>query len=183
MRQRGLCAGFEGTEWLDRIGEIYRTLDLVLHSHTNPKEAKKLYGNIEAPEWLCLTISEDSLAADRNNTARKLLSDFNIDRELNAPKYCQEIMEHLEPSMIGPVAERITYLEFPCYYQRLKELRDYMDSRQPRGLRALWRDRRNTNAYYTFWLVTIFGGCGVFLGLFTLVVAIIQAWGQLQTIH
>ncbi|KAL8645083.1 MAG: hypothetical protein Q9226_007461 [Calogaya cf. arnoldii] len=179
----GLCAGLHDDKSLDRLEEIYRTLDMILHSTRDPKKTKKQYQNLEAPEWLSLTAGENSRSPSQDEAVAKPLSQFDVDRGLNRPKYSYEIKEHLTPVTTFPVVERISYLEFPCYYHRLEELRRYMDSRQPRGLRALWRDRRNTNAYYTFWLVTLFGGFGVLLGLLTLAVAIVQAWGQLQALH
>ncbi|KAL8922780.1 MAG: hypothetical protein Q9172_003414 [Xanthocarpia lactea] len=179
----GLYGGFEQDHSEDRVEEIYRTLDLVLNPNGDSVKSKKQYGKLEAPEWLSLLAYEGAIIPSGDDAVRAPLSRFQEDGGLDRPKYCCEIEDHLEPFTVGPIVERITQLEFPFYYQRLKELRSYMDSRQPRGLRALWRDRRNTNAYYTFWLVIIFSGLGVLLGFGTLAVAIIQAWAQLQTLH
>jgi len=55
-----------------------------------------------------------------------------------------------------------------------------MDSQQPKGLRALWKDRRNSNTYYTFWFVTIFGTCSVFLATCALAVGIAQTWAAFK---
>ncbi|KAL8855399.1 MAG: hypothetical protein Q9178_007955 [Gyalolechia marmorata] len=183
FRVVGLYDGFERDHSMDRVEEIYRTLDLVLNPNGDSVKSKKQYGKLKAPEWLSLLAYENAMTPNGEDAVRASLSRFQEDRGLDRPKYCCEIEDHLEPFTVGPIVERITHLEFPFYYQRLKELRSYMDSRQPRGLRALWRDRRNTNAYYTFWLVIIFSGIGVLLGFCTLAVAIIQAWAQLQTLH
>jgi len=78
--------------------------------------------------------------------------------------------------------ERISYSQFPIYADRLRELRTYMDSQQPTGLRALWKDRRNSNTYYTFWFVTIFGTLSVFLATCALAVSIAQTWAAFRQV-
>ena len=101
----------------------------------------------------------------------------------NSTSYCLEKQDHLllQWSPDGKLPhERISYSQFPIYAHRLRELRTYMDSQQPTGLRALWKDRRNSNTYYTFWFVAIFGSLSVFLATCALAVGIAQTWAAFR---
>lgn len=145
--------------------------------------------NLDAPEWLTLFAHEEleewkPVTGDDGVSMPTLpLSRFHVYREPEKPKFCCEVQDHMEPPYASPSIERITFTQYPFYHHRLRELRSYMDSRQPRGLAALWRDRRNSNLYYTFWFVLIFGVLGMILAFGTLAVAVLQAWGQLQGLH
>jgi hypothetical protein len=77
----------------------------------------------------------------------------------------------------------IPYSQFPAFETRLRQLRSYMDSQKPRGIRQLWHDNRDSLNYYTFWGVIIFGGLSVFLALFSLAVGIAQAVASFQALH
>ena len=172
--------------YLDRGEEVARTLDLILNPAGLSRSPAEGYKKLKAPEWLGLFAGLSYGTGSGSIQAQEsvpLISRF-WPGELGLLKVCCEIEEHmLSPNRASPEVERITYSEFPHYYQRLRDLRNYMDSRKPRGILALWRDRRDSNTYYTFWLVVIFGCSGVLLGIATLAIAIIQAWGQLQSLH
>ena len=66
------------------------------------------------------------------------------------------------------------YSEFIIFENRIQQLVHYMDTQKPQGLRQLWKDKRDTLSYYTFWGVIIIGGMSVFLALFSLAVSIAQ---------
>ncbi|KAL9631149.1 MAG: hypothetical protein Q9204_004375 [Flavoplaca sp. TL-2023a] len=172
-----LSGGSAANSYVDRGEEIARTLDLVLNPSGSSQSPEKEYKKLKAPRWLGVFVH--SSAQEPNPR----LSRF-CPSESDPLKFCCEIEDHMvSPYRASPEVERITYSEFPHYYQRLRDLRNYMDWRKPRGLLALWRDRRDSNTYYTFWLVVLFGCCGVMLGAATLAIAILQAWGQLQSLH
>ncbi|KAL8887438.1 MAG: hypothetical protein Q9192_006327 [Flavoplaca navasiana] len=182
----GLSGGLVDDSYLDRGEEVARTLDLVLNPAGLSRSPAEGYRKLKAPEWLGLFAGLSYGTGSGSIQAQESIP--RISRfwpgELGSLKICCEIEEHmLSPNRASPDVERITYSEFPHYYQRLRDLRNYMDSRKPRGILALWRDRRDSNTYYTFWLVVIFGCSGVLLGVATLAIAIIQAWGQLQSLH
>jgi len=44
---------------------------------------------------------------------------------------------------------RILFGQFPIMETRLRQLRLYMDSQKPRGIRQLWADNRDSLNYYT----------------------------------
>lgn len=66
------------------------------------------------------------------------------------------------------------YSEFIIFENRIRQLVHYMDTQKPQGFRQLWRDKRDTLSYYTFWGVIIIGGLSVFPELFSLAVSIAQ---------
>lgn len=111
------------------------------------------------------------------------LSHF-MDKSLSS-SYCFETRDHLQFRLSKPgglLHERLSYAQFPFYGDRLRELRFYMDSQRPKGLRALWRDRRDSNTYYTFWFVVIFGSLSVFLAAGALAVSIVQTWATFHSV-
>ncbi|KAE9367031.1 hypothetical protein N431DRAFT_82491 [Stipitochalara longipes BDJ] len=67
-----------------------------------------------------------------------------------------------------------SYSEFTVFENRIRQLVYYMDTQKPQGFRQLWRDKRDTLSYYTFWGVIIFGSLSIFLALFSLAVSIAQ---------
>lgn len=111
-----------------------------------------------------------------------------MDKSLSST-YCFESQDHLlfrlsNPGNVVPHHRgRLSYAQFPLYADRLRELRAYMDSQRPKGLRALWRDRRDSNTYYTFWFVTIFGSLSVLLAAGALAVSIAQTWVTFQSVR
>ena len=54
---------------------------------------------------------------------------------------------------------------------RIKLLLDYMETQKLRGFRCLWRDKRSSNAWYTFWASVISGGMASLLVLVGLAVS------------
>ncbi|KAL8660893.1 MAG: hypothetical protein Q9202_006125 [Teloschistes flavicans] len=98
--------------------------------------------------------------------------------------FCLETRDHiLEDWPANLPHDRITISRFPRYHERLRELRIYMDSQQPKGLRDMWKDRRNSNTFWTFWFVVIFGALSVSLGFGALVAGAIGTWAQLKSLH
>jgi hypothetical protein len=79
--------------------------------------------------------------------------------------------------------ESVAYNKFPVYESRLRELRYYMDSQKPRGLRQLWSDNRDSLSYYTFWGVILFGGMGILLAFFSLAVSIAQTVASFKALQ
>lgn len=76
----------------------------------------------------------------------------------------------------------IAFAEFPVLEPRLRQLRHYMDTQKPRGIRQLWRDNRDSSNYYTFWLVVGFGLLSVTLAMFSLAVSAAQTWASFRAL-
>lgn len=79
--------------------------------------------------------------------------------------------------------DQLRYSDFPVLENRLRQLRHYMDSQKPLTLWQLWKDKRDTLNYYTFWGVIFFGGLSVFLALFSLAVSIAQAVASFKALN
>ena len=77
----------------------------------------------------------------------------------------------------------VPYAQFPVFENRLRQLRHYMDSQKPRGIRQLWRDKRDTLNYYTFWGVIIFGSLSIFLAFFSLAVSVAQTVASFKALN
>ncbi|KAI4256821.1 MAG: hypothetical protein L6R42_006008 [Xanthoria sp. 1 TBL-2021] len=184
----GLSGGIEEEDRKQRMEEILLTLNLLLTSKSDPKDLPRRYGQIEAPSWLKL-LAHDKLKdtwkpeqdLDTNSKPCRPLSRFwHDDPEMT--NFCYEMTDHLSlPWPDSRDFRRVTYAEYPIYYQRLRNLRYYMDAQQPDGLRALWRDSRNSNAYYTFWIAFGFGVSSILLAFLALAAAIVQAYSQVAS--
>ena len=70
--------------------------------------------------------------------------------------------------------------KYGIFENRLRELKAYMDSQKPGGIRALWRDKRDTLQWYTFWAVIIVGSLGIFLSFLGLIVTTVQTIGTFK---
>ncbi|KAL9631468.1 MAG: hypothetical protein Q9204_004216 [Flavoplaca sp. TL-2023a] len=178
-----LCGGIEEEDRIQTMEEILLTLNLLLTSNCPTRDLQKRYGQLEAPSWLGL-LAHDKLkntwspASDIDNTAGTCLSRFWQD-DPEMTRFCYEMTDHLLlPWPDHRDLRRVTYDEYPIYYDRLWKLRCYMDAQQPVGLRGLWRDKRNTNAYYTFWIAVGFGIASILLSAFALAAATVQAYSQ-----
>ncbi|KAL8951636.1 MAG: hypothetical protein Q9222_002397 [Ikaeria aurantiellina] len=189
----GLCGRAQEHDIEQRAHEIYDTNELLFVSGVDKKRAKKRHDSLKAPTWLSLLAHPElktwkkEYDIDQSADLARPLSHFHLNQKserLRRTSFCYDMIDHIvTPWESGRNLERITYSEFPCHYRRLRILRYYMDAQQPNGWRGLWRDKRDSSTYYTFWLVILFGGAGVVLGFLTLAVAIVQAWAQVRTVH
>ena len=64
--------------------------------------------------------------------------------------------------------------DFPLYYSRLMRLRRLLTNSKARTWAQLWRDKRDSAQWLTFWLLLIFGGLGVIFGFLQVVLQIVQ---------
>lgn len=183
----GLCGGLEEEDRAQRIEEILVTLNLLLTSKSKPKSLRRRYGQLKAPSWLTLLAHErlDTWNPERgldttSIPCANLSSLWQDDPQMT--RFCYEMEDHLRlPWPDSRELRRVTYAEYPLYYQRLRNLRCYMDAQQPDGWRALWRDKRNPNAYYTFWIAISFGLLSILLAFLALAAAIVQAYSQVTS--
>lgn len=64
--------------------------------------------------------------------------------------------------------------DFPILHDRFEALQTHLACQKARGLIQLWRDKRSTEAWYTFWAVVLIGGVGLFLSFVQTVLQIMQ---------
>lgn len=183
-----LCAKIEFDERQRREYEICATWSIIFTSNRTDKKSRDHYAKLRAPRWMSLlahsklgTWSSEQEIHEQSEQGPKLSQLMHGQSTLS--DFCFETRDHLLLQWSNPaktVGERLSYSQFPIYGDRIRQLRAYMDTQQPKGLRALWRDKRNSNSYYTFWFVVVFGSLSVFLGTCALVVSIVQTWATFR---
>lgn len=75
------------------------------------------------------------------------------------------------------ISERESYdlpRDFPILRSRLAVILRHLSVKKPRTWRDLWKDKRDSAQWLTFWAVLIIGGLGVFLALLQAVLQIVQ---------
>lgn len=68
--------------------------------------------------------------------------------------------------------------DFPMLRFRLAVLKKQVAMSRPRGWKELWRDKRDSAQWVTFWAVIIIGGLGLLLSLLQVIVGILQVTGK-----
>lgn len=64
--------------------------------------------------------------------------------------------------------------DFPVLYRRVELLADELKGAKPASIRDLLNDRRDTLQFWTFWLVSVFGGASILLALVQTVLQAVQ---------
>lgn len=64
--------------------------------------------------------------------------------------------------------------DFPILRSRLAILSHQMSNMKPRGWKELWKDRRDSANWFTFWAVIVIGGAGVLLAVIPVLLQAIQ---------
>ena len=71
--------------------------------------------------------------------------------------------------------------DFPVFGERILVLRKLCCS--PRGIRDLWRDRRDSLQWYTFWAVVMLGCFGALVGFLQLALSAVQTWATVAALR
>lgn len=66
--------------------------------------------------------------------------------------------------------------DFPILAARLSVLQDYILRQNPNSLRMIWRDKRNSYQWWTFWAVVIIGCFGILLSLVQTALSAMQVY-------
>jgi hypothetical protein len=66
--------------------------------------------------------------------------------------------------------------DFPIFGPRLRLINKLVLLSRPKGIKELWKDKRDTLQWYTFWAVVIIGGFGLVLSICQTALAAIQVW-------
>lgn len=75
------------------------------------------------------------------------------------------------------LADRTSYdlqCDFPILRSRLAVLLQHLASKKPRTWGELWKDKRDSASWLTFWAVIIIGGAGILLAFIQVVLQIVQ---------
>jgi hypothetical protein len=65
---------------------------------------------------------------------------------------------------------------FPHLRPKLDIIRHAIEAESPRNLLGLWKDKRNTLSWWTFWAVVVIGGLGLLLAAAQTAVSIAQLY-------
>jgi hypothetical protein len=75
------------------------------------------------------------------------------------PNYPEDLKFMITSVMEARFSEDMeSFVHFPYFAPRLRRLKQYLDSREPRTLRELWVDRRDYRAWWMFWGGWLVGG-------------------------
>ena len=184
-------------EW--RGISFHWTTDPSCHlSHDSQKNTIALYGHIGYAYLHALARDDSSLARNGFRRQHRALSEiaatyrllFGLDceshnyfREIdvkNRPDGFFDIFASLPPADTRPRPQYNVNKDFPLYGERLLTLRSLL---KPKGLRELWKDKRDSLQWYTFWAVVFLGITGVVLGLLQIALAIVQAYASMAALH
>ena len=138
--------------------ELIKTWALLFSSSDSTKGRRKVYASLPEPYWFVKhkTINGwlNREGVNRYTEIRSHLNHFSdlVSDLVSKGAYSRDCDEIIKSTLRG---EPLNYSCFPVYEQRLHELRAYMDSRKPQGLRQLVHDNRDSLTYYTLWGVIV----------------------------
>lgn len=64
--------------------------------------------------------------------------------------------------------------DFPIFKSKLARLQHFTSQCKPRSWKQLWRDKRDSAGWFTFWAVILIGGLGVLLAFVQVILQILQ---------
>jgi hypothetical protein len=70
--------------------------------------------------------------------------------------------------------------DFPVLKSRIAVLLRHLSTKRPRTWRELWRDKRDSASWFTFWAVLFFGGIGIILAFMQVILQILQVALQMK---
>ncbi|ORY10011.1 hypothetical protein BCR34DRAFT_359482 [Clohesyomyces aquaticus] len=133
------------------------------------------YNNLSIPEWLrVLYGNENGLLS---TTTAKDMSFFTSKER----PWFSDIEFHIE-TMKAPLPPVQLFEQYVVFERRLRMLQAYVDSQRPGGIQALWRDRRDGLAWYTFWAVIFIGGSGLIVSVLSLGATVAQTIAAFRSI-
>ena len=94
---------------------------------------------------------------------------------------CKELLNYLDEED-NEITEALPYERFPELGPRVKVLMEFMEKQKPRGFFALWRDKRDSNSWYTFWAAVILGVAAFILASAGVALASAQTWASFKAL-
>ncbi|KAL8993730.1 MAG: hypothetical protein Q9169_006127 [Polycauliona sp. 2 TL-2023] len=116
----------------------------------------------------------------QNKQARKLFSRCGPAVELPAniqDQLLPQLCEYKSFRLVRGSLDKDSYdlkQDFPVLRSRIARLHKILSARKPRSWTELWRDKRDSSGWYTFWTVLIFGGVSILLTVFQVVLQAVQ---------
>ncbi|KAL5314237.1 hypothetical protein ACEPPN_018662 [Leptodophora sp. 'Broadleaf-Isolate-01'] len=162
---------FHQVRIFDEIGATY---SLLFHSQRDTgRDNRAQYGQLPIPEWLRVLHGND-----RGLLPARQASDMSYFLDEDGPRASDIEYHLLRAHKKLPVSQK--FERYEIWGDRLRQLKAYMDSQKPGGIRGLWADKRDSLQWYTFWAVIIVGGASVMLSVLGLMVAIVRTVGTFK---
>ena len=147
---------------------LLTTYGFLFYSPGGFYDAVSEYNKLDPPTWL----SSMNVSLSQLTKGRPLIGD---------PKY--HLGNAAQPQFTGENTNLMRFDDCGIFENRVRVLKAFMDMQKPSGLRALWRDKRDSGQWYTFWLVSILGGISIVLALASLAVSIAQTVASFQALN
>lgn len=170
-----------GMYHIPQMSEILtRTYSLASHTETPgswacPEEVTKLLQEIILSFRLLFGQDQRSRKFFRKEMVKDQTSSHGVDAFLL--DLCTSARR--SPETIGQDKECYRLArDFPVLRERIAILQQQLTHVRPRGWRAIWRDRRDSAQWYTFWAVIMFGSVATFLAIAQTALQGIQTFGH-----
>lgn len=162
--------------------EILRTWSFLFQPRRREanRRARAAYEDLPIPDTLI-----GFLRARAPPLTRKPLRTMGDIIDDNLQEQVHDVKQHLSSNLQQYNESKngqYSYKLFPKYGSRIAILKYYMSKKKPRSFRQLWRDKRDTLGYYTFWAVIIFGMVSILLASLSLVASVVQAWASVKAL-
>ena len=153
----------------------------VIHASASPPSSSRLWASEEdVTKVLRETLLSYRLLFGQNNQARKLYK--RLDPFAGIPL---EGQDNLLSKLCGRKSFRETGIprdkesydlrqDFPILRSRLVNLQRELARSKPRSWKELWRDKRDSAGWFTFWAVIIFGAISILLSAIQVLLQILQ---------
>ncbi|KAK3321972.1 hypothetical protein B0H66DRAFT_185456 [Apodospora peruviana] len=157
--------------------ELLETYSLLFRSPSDIYIANLAeYGKMPIPEWVRVLYGDETgvlseHAAPTMSYLTRRPRPWLSDMEFHAQSLANRI----------PVIQRFD--SYPIFGDQLRMLKAYMDAQKPGGIVGLWRDNRDSMAWYTFWAVVFVGSLSLVLSFLSLIVSIAQTYSSFQSLY
>jgi hypothetical protein len=152
---------------------------MVASTFRRAKSGSTKYPSTSLRSFIITKLRRDRVAPGQK-TLRWLLQDPN-GKKCDLPSDC---LIHLRSTLTRDRSQSTStsYSTYPVLAARIKILVDHMNQHKPVGFRALWRDKRDSNSWYTLWAAVIFGILALILAFAGLAVASAQTWAAFKAL-
>jgi len=154
--------------------ELSTTYSLLFRSQKDRHHENLLqYALLPAPLWLrALYVNVPGTLSDEVAANMSYFLREGVPRVSDIEYHLKHIDTKLPPTEL--------FERYQIWGDRLRQLKAYMDSQKPGGIRGLWADKRDSLQWYTFWAVIIVGGASVILSIMGLMVSIVHTVGTFK---
>ncbi|KAH7413459.1 hypothetical protein BKA64DRAFT_354802 [Cadophora sp. MPI-SDFR-AT-0126] len=117
---------------------------------------------------------------NKRPSVRSLLKN-SANQKCELPIDCKELLDFLDRED-DETTGTLPFARFPELGPRVKILMEFMEKQKPRGFFALWRDKRDSSSWYTFWAAVLLGVAAFILALAGLGLASAQTWASFKAL-